>query len=404
MQPTLTVIPARPLGSGPQVADLLVRITVPQQPPQAGVPPLDLVLALDTSGSMTGLPLALARQAAEQVFHQRGDARLGLVSFGSHARVAAPLQDWTGNGDFLAALSTLQAGGRTALHAGWQLAESMLTVPPSLERWQEPHRLQRVLLLTDGRANVGLRTPQELAAAVRAGLHEGVSTSTVGVGRHYDEQLLETLAGEGDGTYHYAETPQDLEGLFLAELGNLRNTFGRLVSLGTDGVELLDILNDLPRLPNGRTALPPLQGGTPTELLLRVRAKAGDTVRLRLAWTDSSGQQCTLEAEEILPHLSGSGTPAEQPEVTALRTRLELARTQRRVAELVDRGHLLEARSRLSEARRRTVELRNRGISVGVDDGQLERLEASLRRGDRQVTSKLARSEAYLTSSGRKKS
>ncbi|MDO4264583.1 MAG: VWA domain-containing protein [Deinococcus sp.] len=400
MQPTLTVIPARALSAEPQTTDLLVRIT----PPQTGgrVPPLDLVLALDTSGSMGGLPLTLACQAAAQVFCQRGDARLGLVTFASHAQVAAPLQSWEGESGFLGALDRLRAAGSTALHAGWQLAESMLTAP----LMQEPplsHRLQRVLLLPDGRANVGLKTPQDLAAAVRAGLAEGVGTSTVGVGRHYDEQLLETLAGEGDGTYHYAETPQDLEGLFLAELGNLRNTFGRLVSLGTDGVELLDILNDLPRLPNGRTALPPLQGGTPTELLLRVRAKAGDTVRLRLAWTDSSGQQCTLEAEEILPHLSGSGTPAEQPEVTALRARLELARTQRRVAELVDRGHLLEARSRLSEARRRTVELRTRGISVGVDDAQLERLEASLRRGDRQVTSKLARSEAYLSSSGRKK-
>lgn len=401
MKPSIRLIPARPLRGESHITDLLLRISAPHLP-QGDVPPLDLVLALDTSGSMGGLPLDLARRAAEQVFQQRGNAHLALVHFSSTARVAAPLQAWTGDEGFLTALRGLRAGGSTALHAGWELAASLLTAPLG-HRPQVPHRLQRVLLLTDGRANVGLRHPRDLSAAIRAGLAQGVSTSTVGLGRQYNELLLEALAGEGDGTYHYAESPEQLSGLFLSELESLKNTFGRLVSLGIEGVEVLDVWNDLPKLSNGRLALPPLQSGRDAELLIRVRAKAGDTVRLRLAWHDAAGQRHAERTEFVLPAAVEGQETAEHPEVVRLRGQLELARQQRQIAQLTDRGRVEDALVRLGEARGRLEGLIVAGIDVQEDLAKLDQLQDRLRRGDRQAASKAARSQAYLMSTGREK-
>lgn len=403
MKPTLELIPARPLHDTPETTDLLVRVTAPTLP-QSETPPLDLVLAIDTSGSMGGQPIELARDAALQVVHQRGRAHLGLVTFSSEARVAAPLQSWGSEDPLHSALRHLRAGGSTALHAGWSLARDLLTAPVEARESvrQVPHRLQRVLLLTDGRANIGLRHPNELAAEFRRGLAQGVSTSTVGLGRHYDEQLLETLASEGDGTYHYAETPQDLEGLFLAELDSLKTTFGRLVSLGIEGVEVLDVLNDLPRLPNGRLALPPLQGGRTLDLLVRVRAKAGDAVRLRVAWTGADGVRHTERLEARVPQSQSARDRHEHPEVVRLRGTLQLARLQRHIADLSDRGRVDDALVRLGEARGHLHALTAQGIELGDELRHLDQLQTRLRDGDHRTASKLSRSEAYRTRTGRK--
>lgn len=403
MKPTLELIPARPLHDTPETTDLLVRITAPTLP-QGETPPLDLVLAIDTSGSMGGQPIDLARDAALQVVHQRGRAHLGLVTFSSEARVAAPLQSWGSEDPLHSALRHLRAGGSTALHAGWSLARDLLTAPVEARESvrQVPHRLQRVLLLTDGRANIGPRHPHELAAEVRRGLAQGVSTSTVGLGRHYDEQLLETLASEGDGTYHYAETPQDLEGLFLSELDSLNTTFGRLVSLGIEGVEVLDVLNDLPRLPNGRLALPPLQGGRTLDLLVRVRAKAGDAARLRVAWTGADGVRHTERLEATLPEARDAQDRHEHPEVIRLRGTLQLARLQRHIADLSDRGRVDDALLRLGEARGHLHALTAQGIELGDELRHLNRLQTRLQDGDHLTASKLSRSEAYRTRTGRK--
>lgn len=400
LRPTITVLADPSLELFPSQRELFIRITAPTLL-QATPPPLDLVIALDTSGSMRGLPLELAREAAAQVYAHRGDAHLGLVHFGSVAQVAAPLQVWKSDNGFRQALASLTARGSTALHAGWHLATSLLTAPLG-SRDQVPHRLQRVLLLTDGRANIGPRRPAELAAEIRRALTQGVSTSTVGVGQNYDELLLETLAGEGDGTYHYAETPEELIGLFLSELESLKATFGRLVSLGINGGEVVEVLNDLPRLPNGRLALPPLQAGHSLDLLLRIRVNGHTPLRFRLAWTGLDGRRHVEHLEVSPGELSRRLTPEEQREFARLRGTLLLARQQRQIAQLTDRGYVERAFLRLGEARGQLQALQAQGLNVQDELHQLEHLQARLDRGERRAASKLARKESYLTSTGRK--
>ena len=396
MKPSIEITLARPLSSTSEITDLLVRITPAAEEVQTPRPPLDLAVVIDISGSMHGLPLQLAKEAVVLVNQTLSPAdRLSLVTFNSGVQVVMPLQKIGPVERLQRQLDRLHAGGSTALHGGWQLGSALL------QGEAIPGNLPRVLLLTDGRANVGVTQPRAIAADVALALSRSVSTSTVGVGMRYDERVLESIAGSGDGNYHFAETPEALPGIFEAELESLRTTVGRLASLGIDGVETVDVLNDLRTLPTGRLALPPLRAERSLDLLLRVKARAGQTLALRLAWTDAWDHRQTHRVSFDLP-LAGTGDVAgEHPEVVRVRAGLLAARAQREVAKLADAGKVDQALVTLNHSR---VQL-ELGVSSGLDlRAELEtvaELERRLRKGERQSASKFATSKAYSKTTGR---
>ena len=396
MKPSIEITPVRPLSSTPETTDLLVRITPAAEEVQTPRPPLDLAVVIDISGSMYGLPLQLAKEAVVLVNQTLSpEDRLSVVTFNSGVQVVLPLQKIGPVERLQRQLDRMHAGGSTALHGGWQLGSALL------QGEAMPGNLPRVLLLTDGRANVGVTQPRAIAADVALALSRSVSTSTVGVGMRYDERVLESIAGAGDGNYHFAETPEALLGIFEAELESLRTTVGRLVSLGIGGVEVEDVLNDLRTLPTGRLALPPLRAERSLDLLLRIRARAGDTLALRLAWTDAWDQRQTHHASLVLP-LAGAGTPVKQhPELLRVRAGLWAARAQRKVARLIDVGKLDEALITLIRSR---VELElhiGRGLDLRAELETVAELERRLRKGERQSASKFAASRAYSKTTGR---
>src|SRR5262249_5766614 len=146
-------------------------------------------------------------------------------------------------------------GNSTALHAGWKEGGKQV------QQHLIAGGLNRVLLLSDGLANVGVTDPDAIATDANRQAREGVSTTTMGLGDDYNEDLLEAMALAGDGNYYYIESPQQLPDIFQTELKGLMATFGKTVSLGVeqqDGVTVADLLNDLDRLPNGRYKLPNL--------------------------------------------------------------------------------------------------------------------------------------------------
>ncbi|WP_164473476.1 vWA domain-containing protein [Deinococcus psychrotolerans] len=401
MKPILTVIANRPLNTflptgSHDTLDVLIRVQVPQAE-SSQRQPLDLALAIDVSGSMKGLPLELAKAATKLILSQlQPSDRIALVTFHSHAEVVFPLQPVTDLAALERLVDGLRVGGSTALYAGWQTASSLL-MPGALEG-----RLSRTLLLTDGRANVGLRDPSGLAAQFSVAQIQGVSSSSVGVGLRYDEQLLEQLAGAGDGNYHFAERPDELSGIFEAELHSLRGTLGRRVSLGIKGAVVKDALNDLPRLSTGRSALPPLRSGQTLDLVYRLEVQAKTTLELRLAWDDHQGERQTERLSIHLPAAPLNGSAPEHAEVVQARERLLVARAQREIARLADVGDLSGASVLISGLRNRLmVEGMRSGVSLQTELQQLADLEARLRRHDRASVSKVARKQSYDKMTGR---
>ena len=177
-------------------------------------PPINVALVLDRSGSMSGEPLAAARAAAERfaAFLSPAD-RLAVVTFDNEVDVVfgpAP----GGDSAALAAIARVEAGGSTNLSGGWlqgrRLVEQGLV-----------EGTNRVVLLTDGQANVGLVQPSQLLGLAEAGAGHRVSTTCIGFGAHYNEDLLEAMARAGGGNYWYVEQNDQMAEIFAGEIEGL---------------------------------------------------------------------------------------------------------------------------------------------------------------------------------------
>src|SRR5262249_38043155 len=172
--------------------------------------------------------------------------------------------------------------------------------------------LNRVLLLSDGLANVGETNADVIATGVKKWSQRGVSSTAMGVGNDYNEDLLEAIARSGDGNYYYIASPRQLPDIFQTELQGLLLTAGTKVSLGIEpqnGVTVTDVLNDLDKTEFGRLKLSNLIGGLPIEgvvgLSVPPLAQPAELCRFRLAWDvpGSEGRQM-LGAALVLPPVS----------------------------------------------------------------------------------------------------
>ena len=108
--------------------------------------------------------------------------------------------------------------------------------------------VRRVLLLTDGLANIGITDPAELRDAAARFRQQGVATSTFGVGADFDEELLASIATHGGGHFYFIEKAQQIPDFLASELGETLEVIARDavfdVTCGP-GVSAM-LLNDLP--------------------------------------------------------------------------------------------------------------------------------------------------------------
>lgn len=220
---TVTAMWDRPLVSATGGdATLLIRIT--PAPATSAVPrraPVDVAFVLDRSGSMAGEKLALAKEAVSAAIgHLREDDRAALVMYDHAVETLQELAPATPRLKTLLRLSLqgIDAGGSTNLAGGWltgceHLAHGMTG--------QQETRIRRALLLTDGLANVGITNPAELTHHGHELRQRGITTTTVGVGLDFNEDLLASMAEAGGGNFQYIADPRELPDFFQRELGEL---------------------------------------------------------------------------------------------------------------------------------------------------------------------------------------
>jgi len=89
----------------------------------------------------------------------------------------------------------------------------------------------RIILLSDGQANVGPDTPQALGELGAKLVRERISVSTIGLGLGYDEDLMTRLASKSDGNTYFVRNAADLGGIFGTELGDVLNVVARNVKI-----------------------------------------------------------------------------------------------------------------------------------------------------------------------------
>ena len=358
----------------------MVEIVAPELENASAREPLRLALVLDRSGSMAGRKLEVAKRCASWLVG-RLDRRdeLALVAYDDEVRLLAPL---SAPGDaHRRAIAALGPGGQTNLSGGW------LKGVEALGRANGPG-VRKVLLLSDGLANVGI-TDSPALAELAANAHErGLGTTTIGFGEDFDEELMTALAQAGGGYAHFAETPDAAPAIFSQELEGLTSVVAQNVSVeirpGAD-VEIVGILNDFPAVA--------VDGGVQVEL---GDAYAGERRRVVLGFhvphLAALGPVAVAEivlryvsvGEEIVQHevtipVVANAVSAEEAaravpdaEVREEVLVLRAARARDEAMRSADAGDVGSAHARLHAA---ADELRSTGFDALVDEAALlERL------------------------------
>jgi Ca-activated chloride channel family protein len=226
----------------------MLELSAPAAPATTDRRPLALALVIDRSGSMGGAKLDVARRSAAFLIERLGVGdRLTIVSFDQHVTLEAPLLEVGPNRHALtsAALS-IHPGGQTNLSGGW------LKGVEALSQLDDGSHTRRVLLLTDGMANVGITDDAQLAKMARGSAGDGIGTTTIGFGDGFSEDLLHAMADAGGGGAHFAPSPDAAPAIFATEFDDLLSVVAQNVSVeirpAWSEVELLSILNDFPQV------------------------------------------------------------------------------------------------------------------------------------------------------------
>ncbi|HEX2863806.1 MAG TPA: VWA domain-containing protein [Deinococcales bacterium] len=401
-QPRIEIVPIKPAVNrdAETTLDVLIRVTAPDLP-TSGTPrlPANLALVIDRSGSMGGSKLHFAREAAVEAVKQLDDRdRVSVVAFDDTVEVIVPSTPATGREAIAAAIQSIETAGSTALHAGW------LEGGTQAAAFLRPGSLNRVILFTDGQANVGETSTKVISDHVRGLQERGVSTSAYGIGLGFNEDLLVAMAEAGDGNFEFIADPAQLPALLAGELQGLKATFGRRASLGLrpmNGVKVLQVLNGYPPTSAGNLMIPNLIAGQPVLTVARLSVPAGltetDLLGLRVAWDDpAGGARQKAHAVLSLPAVSAADFAAllENAEVSEQVALLEAAREKVQVMAALDRGDIAYAHQSSRAMSERVASMRRTALSSAELEDQ-ERLQAALDAGDLDLARKLASSQSY---------
>jgi len=252
-----------------------IDLDVPDAPRENERPPVNLTLVLDRSGSMSGDKIAKAREAAIAALRRLGAHDLfSLVVYDHTVQTLIPPQSAANSEWIESRIRTIQTGGNTALYGA--VSQGAAEIRKNLGG----EYVHRVVLLSDGLANVGPSSPEDLARLGTALAKEGISVTTIGIGNDFNEDLMTRLAERSDGNHYFVENSRDLPRIFAAELGDVLSVVARKVIIEIDcpdGVRPLRVIGRDGRIRGNRVEvhLNQLYGGQQKYVLLEVEVAGG---------------------------------------------------------------------------------------------------------------------------------
>lgn len=258
--------------------NVLIAITSPEG--KKNIVRKNIAVVIDISGSMAGAALENAiAGACHFVENCQDHDQVSIIAYNNTAKVVVPVSRCTEEGKMHMknCMRSLVAGGGTALYEGWVLGAH--EIAPYVSEFD----VSRVIVLSDGQANVGEVNPDAFSSGACALQATGISTSTFGLGYSFNEHLMTKLSCGGQAAY--AENSSQLIDYFSQEMFCLKNSSVRRAQVSFSGGELL---NDLPvhsqsvLLPDG------IRGGR-TWCVVKVPNNKGVHFTAEASWHDASG-------------------------------------------------------------------------------------------------------------------
>ncbi len=204
--------------------------------------PLNLSLVIDRSGSMAGQPLRYAIKAAQKLVESLNDQDLlSIIIYDDNADLILPPQPVTDQAAICSKLGKVKAGGCTNLSGGWLLGCEQVKSHLNTEH------LNRVLLLTDGQANMGITDASVLTKTAQKQAEQGIITTTLGFGTYFNEDLLIAMADASGGHFYFIQSPDEATDVFRIELESLTSVVAQNLTVilqPESSVELREILNN----------------------------------------------------------------------------------------------------------------------------------------------------------------
>jgi Ca-activated chloride channel family protein len=193
--------------------------------------PAALTFVIDTSGSMAiESRLGTVKNALRLLVEQlRPSDSIGIVTFGSEARVVLPPTSGSNKQRILSTIEALKTDGATSIDAGlgqgFKIAEEAF----------EPDRINMILLCTDGVANNGVTNAEGLLNKYRSFLQKGIQLSVFGFGMgNYNDVILEQLGDKGNGSYAYIDSVEAARRVFVQNLVGTLQTVARDAKIQVD--------------------------------------------------------------------------------------------------------------------------------------------------------------------------
>lgn len=203
--------------------------------------PVNVAIVVDKSGSMRGEKIEQARRAAiEALDRLQNDDIVSVIAYDSSVSVVVPATKASDREAIRQKVRAINANGNTALFAGVSKAAA------ELRKFLADETVNRIILLSDGQANVGPSSPRELEQLGASLIKEGISVSTMGLGLGYNEDLMSSLAMSSSGNHVFIEDTEKLVQVFQSEFDDVLSVVAKKIKIRAtmaDGIRPVKVLN-----------------------------------------------------------------------------------------------------------------------------------------------------------------
>jgi Ca-activated chloride channel family protein len=355
---------------------LFAQVTAADEGGVSVAPPMNLGLVIDRSGSMKGERIANAMDAAVGAVERMRDGdSVSVVAFDSSAQVIVPPTRVSADtrARIEGSIRSIRLGGDTCISCGLQ--EGMRQLQST---FLTGDRVSRMILLSDGATNSGIRDMGGLRSMASRMSGNGVTISTIGVDVNFDEKVMAAIASEGNGRHHFVANASGLPTVFAQEFDDALASVAKEAELSIDlapGVEVAEVFDRSFRREGNKIVVPfgTFSAKQEKTVLVKLRVptdKEGsqNVADVKLAYRDlvkksdsSCGGDLTLAVKS-----DGSEQRELDPFVAARLERSRTASTLTEANKLFESGRITEARAKLATRKTELAKTESQALALAT--------------------------------------